>query len=79
MQVKMYGKTVGCKFCTRAKTICEMNDFELEFIDVEAEGISGAELSEIVGTRVQQIPQIFVDGVYVGGCDKFEELLASKS
>lgn len=75
MEVKIYGRSQGCKFCTRAKTICEMNDFDMEFIDLEVEGISGEQLAEICGTPVRTVPQIFVDGEYVGGCDNFEEFL----
>lgn len=75
MNVKMYGRSQGCKFCDRAKLICEMNGFELEFIDIEAHGLSAADLGEIVGTPVRTVPQIFVDEQYVGGCDQFEVFL----
>ncbi len=75
MNVKMYGRAQGCKFCDRAKMICEMNALDLEFIDIDAAGIDGAALSEIVGQPVRQVPQIFVDGQYIGGCDKFEAFL----
>lgn len=75
MNVKMYGRAQGCKFCDRAKLICEMNGFELEFIDIEAQGLSAADLAEVVGIPVRTVPQIFVDEQYVGGCDKFEAFL----
>lgn len=75
MNVKMYGRTQGCKFCDRAKLICEMNGFELEFIDVEVNGLGAAELAEICGTPVRTVPQIFVDEKYIGGCDNFEAFL----
>lgn len=75
MKVKMYGRSKGCKFCDRAKLICETNGFELEFIDVDEAGLTGVELTEITGVPVRSVPQIFVDDAYVGGCDKFEAFL----
>lgn len=75
MKVKIYGRTVGCKWCTRAKTICEMNNFDMEFIDLETAGLSGEDLSNIVGKPVREVPQIFVDDQYVGGCTDFEAFL----
>ena len=75
MFVKIYGKEVGCKFCDRAKTICELNGYDMEFIDIVSEGMGAAELSEICGTPVRSVPQIFIDEQYIGGCDKFEEYL----
>lgn len=75
MQVKIYGRTEGCKFCTRAKTICQMNEFDMEFIDIDEAQLSIQDLHDICGSPVRSIPQIFVDGSYIGGCDKFEEFL----
>lgn len=75
MDVKMYGRNEGCKYCTRAKTICAMNNFNLEFIDIDEAGLGIPELHEICGVPVRSIPQIFVDGKYVGGCDQFEAFL----
>lgn len=78
MNVKIYGKSKGCKFCDTAKQICEANNFSTEFIDIVDCDISAEKLSEICGVPVKQVPQIFVDGSYVGGCDKFIELLKAK-
>ena len=78
MKVKIYGRSQGCKYCDRAKTICEMNSFDTEFIDVEKENIDAQKLQEITGTVVRTVPQIFVDDQYIGGCDSFEKLLKGK-
>lgn len=75
MKVKIYGRREGCKYCTHAKTICELNDFEMEFIDLDEAGISAADLAEICGEPVRTVPQIFVDDQYIGGCDKFVHYL----
>lgn len=78
MKVKIYGKTVGCKFCDTAKQICQANSFDMEFVDIEEAGLSVVELSEICGQPVRQVPQIFVDDAYIGGCDKFIEFLRNQ-
>lgn len=71
MEVKIYGRKSGCKWCDTAKEICEDNKIPMEFVDLEAEGIDGVALSEICGRPVRTVPQIFVDGEYVGGCTEF--------
>ncbi|AZU98166.1 thioridoxin [Salmonella phage SE_PL] len=71
MKVKIYGRAVGCPYCTTAKQICEQNKFDMEFIDMEAVGMTRDELSEIVGKPVSTVPQIFVEGEYIGGCTEF--------
>ncbi|WPK19532.1 hypothetical protein [Salmonella phage SD-1_S14] len=38
MKVKIYGRKTGCKFCDTAKAVCEQNKFEMEFVDIVAEG-----------------------------------------
>ena len=75
MNVLIYGRKEGCKYCNRAKLICEMNNFSTEFIDITEAGLDKEKLAEICGKPVSTVPQIFVDDVYVGGCDDFEEFL----
>lgn len=74
MKVTIYGKATGCKFCDTAKEICENKKFNMNFIDIQAEGIDGSQLSEICGVAVHTVPQIFVNDEYVpGGCTGFVE------
>jgi len=47
----------------------------MEFIDITEAGLDGAKLQEICGQPVRTVPQIFVNGEYVGGCDSFIEYL----
>lgn len=79
MKVKIYGRTVGCPYCTTAKQICEQNKFDMEFIDMESAGLSKEDLSEIVGSPVATVPQIFVEDKYVGGCTEFIKHLKALS
>lgn len=75
MEVLIYGRSQGCKYCDRAKTICEMNNYDVTFVDVTEANLDGAALAEICGVPVRTVPQIFVNGEYVGGCTEFETLL----
>lgn len=71
MNVKIYGRKSGCKWCDTAKEVCEKNDIPMEFIDLTEAGIDAGKLSELCGVPVRQVPQIFIDGDYVGGCTEF--------
>lgn len=79
MKVKIYGRSVGCPYCTTAKDICVQNKFDMEFIDMESTGMTKDDLIEIVGKPVGTVPQIFVDDEYVGGCTEFIKFLKAKS
>ncbi|GIC76560.1 GrxA family glutaredoxin [Moritella sp. F3] len=68
----------GCPFCVRAKQIAETlkaenEDFDYNYIDMLAEGISKADLEKSAGVPVNTVPQIFVDEKHVGGCTEFEQ------
>lgn len=72
----IFGKP-GCPFCVRAKEIAETlssqrDDFSFRYVDIQAEGISKADLEKTVGKPVHTVPQIFVDQSHIGGCDDFE-------
>lgn len=71
MKVVIYGRKVGCKWCTTAKEVCETNSIDFDFIDLDEAGIDGAKLAEICGTPVRTVPQIFVDDQHIGGCTEF--------
>ena len=64
--VKIYGKP-NCPWCDRAKALAEEKGLDVEYINIVEAGIDGAKLSEICGTPVRTVPQIFVDDAYVPG------------
>lgn len=73
-QVTIFGRA-SCGFCTRARQLCELNDFQYRYVDIEIEGISKADLSETIGKPVYTVPQIFVGDEHVGGFDHFADYL----
>lgn len=58
--------TPWCPFCIRALKLLEEKDAGFENIDV-SHPASRAALQEITGSRT--VPQVFIDGKGVGGCD----------
>ena len=65
----------GCGYCVRAKQLLEAKGLPFKYVDIQAEGISKADLSKTVGKTVETVPQIFHGQQYVGGCTDLEAYL----
>ncbi len=83
-KVEIYTK-MTCGFCVRAKRLLEMKKVPYEEYSVDFGGTKKAEMLQRAGGRMT-VPQIFIDGYHVGGCDelmaleyegKLDELLAA--
>ncbi|HEU0310762.1 MAG TPA: glutaredoxin 3 [Sphingomicrobium sp.] len=83
-KVEIYTKMM-CGFCHRAKRLLEMKKVRFEEHAVDFGGARRAEMVERAGGRMT-VPQIFINGHHVGGCDdlmalemqgKLDELLAA--
>jgi glutaredoxin 3 len=83
-KVEIYTKMM-CGFCVRAKRLLDMKKVDYEEIAVYMGGTKKAEMVERAGGRTT-VPQIFIDGRHIGGCDalmtleydgKLDELLAA--
>lgn len=83
-KVEIYTKLM-CGFCTRAKKLLEMKRVDYDEYSVDLGGPKKAEMVERAGGRMT-VPQIFINGRHVGGCDelmaleyqgKLDELLAA--
>jgi glutaredoxin 3 len=72
-KVTMYYKTT-CPYCMRAeKLLKERGVTDLEKINIEINRAARAEMIERAGGRTT-VPQIFINGVHVGGCDDIHAL-----
>lgn len=71
MTTKIYG-TPSCTYCGAAKALLKSNNIEFEYIDIR-EGSNKADLELLVGSVVKTVPQIILNGEYIGG---FVELQA---
>jgi glutaredoxin 3 len=85
-QVEIY-TTMLCPFCWRAKKLLEERGAQIQEVDVMTDGKLRAEMRERAGGRTS-VPQIFINGRHVGGCDdlyaldragKLEPMLAEAS
>ena len=66
-KLEIYTK-VTCPFCIRAKRLLTMKKIEFEEYGVDLGGPKKAEMIERSGGRMS-VPQIFIDGRHIGGCD----------
>ena len=83
-KVEIYTK-MTCGFCLRAKKLLDMKRVPYEEYSVDFGGAKKAEMIQRAGGRMT-VPQIFINGRHVGGCDelmtleyqgKLDELLAA--
>ena len=71
-KVEMYTK-MFCPFCVRAKSLLERKGVNVDEISVDRGGELKQEMIQRAGGRMT-VPQIFIDGRHVGGCDDLFEL-----
>jgi glutaredoxin 3 len=65
--VEIYTKW-GCPYCFRAKALLEGKGVALTEYDVTMGGPKRAEMAERAPGQ-STVPQIFIDGRHIGGCD----------
>ncbi len=73
-QVEMY-MSDWCPYCARARALLEAKGVALTEIDVEAVPGARSEMSARGGGDT--VPQIFIGGKAVGGCDELQALDAA--
>lgn len=71
MRTLVYGKN-NCPFCAAAKDELEMRGIHYEYISLEEIGKTAA---EVTGRKVKTVPQIYLEGQYIGGYDELMEHL----
>jgi glutaredoxin 3 len=71
-RIRMY-TTAVCPFCIRAKQLLRARGVtEIEEIRIDLDPEQMTEMTRITGRRT--VPQIFIDGYHVGGCDDLQAL-----
>ena len=65
--------TMLCPYCYRAKKLLSQHGAEFTEIDVGADQHRRAEMIQRAGGR-RTVPQIFINGAHIGGCDDLYEL-----
>ncbi len=62
-----------CGYCVRAKQLLQDKSLEMRWVDINAEGISKADLEKTVGKPVETVPQIFHGTAHIGGFTELSE------
>ena len=71
-RVEIY-TTMLCPYCWRAKKLLEERGVPYQEVDVMTDGSLRAEMRQRAGGRTS-VPQIFINGQHVGGCDELYAL-----
>lgn len=71
-KVEIYTK-MTCPYCFRAKDLLARKGVEADEIPVDMGGEKKQEMISRAGGRMT-VPQIFIDGRHIGGCDDLFEL-----
>lgn len=71
-RVEIYTK-MFCGFCGAAKRLLDSKGVAYEEFDITMGGPKRAEMIQRADGRTT-VPQIFIDGVHVGGCDDLHDL-----
>ena len=67
----IYGKK-DCPFCSMAKEELKLRGIPYDYIDLQESGKTAA---EVTGRKVRTVPQIYIEGEYVGGYDELMSYL----
>ena len=66
-KIEIYVKTT-CPYCIRARRLLDNKNANYEAIVIDFGGPERQEMIQRAGGRTT-VPQIFIDGKHVGGCD----------
>ena len=62
-----------CPFCSRAKALLDQKDVDYTEYDITGDEGARAEMMQRADGR-KTVPQIFIDGTGIGGCDELHTL-----
>ncbi len=71
-KIEIYS-SMFCPFCSRAKRLFDSKGVSYEEIDVTMRPALRRQMTERAQGRTS-VPQIFIDGTHVGGCDELHAL-----
>ncbi len=67
----------GCPYCANARNLLNANNIDYEEIDITPDPSMRDKLAEMSGGE-RSVPQIYIDGKYIGQDDELAELIESK-
>lgn len=72
-QITFFGKR-GCSYCARARTLLQAKGLHFEEIEIGRNGVSHRSLQAVTGHVTT--PQVYIDGLRIGGADELAVWLA---
>lgn len=70
-RIEMY-HSASCGYCVMARRLLAAKDAPVDLISVDGDAAARAEMQRRSGRRT--VPQIFIGGAHVGGCDDLHAL-----
>ena len=74
MKAKMYS-TARCIWCDRVAKMLEENEVIVEKIDISGDKTLMKEMQKAAGKKVTSVPQVIIDGKFVGGYTEVERFI----
>ena len=74
MKAIVYG-TSKCSWCNRVSKMLGENEIEVEKIDVSESKALIKEMQKAAGKKVVTVPQVIIDGKFVGGYTEVERFI----
>ena len=74
MEAKMYS-TSRCSWCDRVAKMLEENEVIVEKIDISGDKTLMKEMQKAAGKKVTTVPQVIIDGKFVGGYTEVERFI----
>ena len=74
MEAKMYS-TPRCSWCDRVAKMLEKYEVNVEKIDVSENKTLMKEMQKAAGKKVTTVPQVIIDGKFVGGYTEVERFI----
>ena len=71
-QITIY-TTASCPYCLRAKSLLARKGVEYQEVPIDGDPAARAAMMARAGGRTS-VPQIFIGGTHVGGCDDLHAL-----
>lgn len=68
----------GCPYCSIARNLLETNNIEYEEIDITPDSDNMRNKLQEMSGGERSVPQIYIDGKYMGQDDELKELIESK-
>ena len=65
--------TRTCPYCIAAKRLLNQKGAKFVEVSVDGDAAARAKMTELARGR-RTVPQIFIDGLHIGGCDDLYEL-----